>query len=80
MVALQTISDPSADGVVRIPGSHSCITRADWALTVRHAAALQLARVRVLLEAAAAMADALTLVAGDFNSAPASGVHRFSSR
>ena len=51
-----------------------------WELTVWRAAALQLAQVRVLLEAAAAMADAPTLVAGDFNSAPASGVHRFCSR
>jgi endonuclease/exonuclease/phosphatase (EEP) superfamily protein YafD len=51
-----------------------------WALTIWRAPALQLAQVRVLLEAAAAMADAPTLVAGDFNSGPASGVHRFCSR
>ena len=59
------------------PGSQGTLT-----LNLRISAppAVQLAQVRVLLEAAAAMADAPTLVAGDFNSAPASGVHRFCSR
>lgn len=38
----------------------------------------QLAQVRVLLEAAAALAPGVpAIIAGDFNSAPASGVHRF---